>query len=244
MMKFQLLVILLLFFAVTHGQGVIVNPDGTHSVITGSVIVNPNGTHSILAGSTLINPNGSTSTVASSEKKELVNSSFPAPKNTANSKFELTPAGFVNNANSSLRYILINYPGISKDELYNRAIIYYSTNFYPKKITIISNIKNESITINVLEDRIPVGEYNGKINLDYMMTLEFNDNELRILAPSINRISQYLDGQRYKILLTGSYTEKTIFTEYGGLNLVQPKHMLDLAIKNWTDKLSYILKTK
>jgi quinol monooxygenase YgiN len=37
---------------------VIVNPDGTHSVPTGNVIVNPNGTHSVITGNVIINPNG------------------------------------------------------------------------------------------------------------------------------------------------------------------------------------------
>jgi hypothetical protein len=37
---------------------VIVNPDGTHAVLTGNVIVNPNGTHSVLHGNILVNPDG------------------------------------------------------------------------------------------------------------------------------------------------------------------------------------------
>lgn len=37
---------------------VIVNPDGTHSVVTGNVIVNPNGTHSVIHGNVIVNPNG------------------------------------------------------------------------------------------------------------------------------------------------------------------------------------------
>ncbi len=38
---------------------VIVNPNGTHSVIAGNVIINPNGTHSVIAGNVLVNPDGS-----------------------------------------------------------------------------------------------------------------------------------------------------------------------------------------
>jgi quinol monooxygenase YgiN len=37
---------------------VIVNPDGTHSVVTGNVVVNPNGTHSVISGNLLVNPDG------------------------------------------------------------------------------------------------------------------------------------------------------------------------------------------
>ena len=42
---------------------VIVNPDGTHSVLTGNVIVNADGTHSVLHGNILVNPNGTHSVI-------------------------------------------------------------------------------------------------------------------------------------------------------------------------------------
>ncbi len=44
------------------GQTVIVNPDGTHTIVTGNVIVHPNGTHSVIhkAGdhSVVVGPDG------------------------------------------------------------------------------------------------------------------------------------------------------------------------------------------
>ncbi len=47
-----------------NGNGqVIVNPDGTHSIVTGNVIVNPNGTHSVIHGNIIVNPNGSHSVI-------------------------------------------------------------------------------------------------------------------------------------------------------------------------------------
>lgn len=54
-----------LWFACTqvaHGQ-VIVNPDGTHSVVTGNIIVNPDGTHSVVVGNVIVNSNGSHSVI-------------------------------------------------------------------------------------------------------------------------------------------------------------------------------------
>ena len=43
---------------------VVVNSDGTHSVITGNVVVNPNGTHSVIAGNVIVSPNGSHSVIS------------------------------------------------------------------------------------------------------------------------------------------------------------------------------------
>ncbi len=38
---------------------VIINPDGSHSIKSGNVIINSNGTHSIISGNTIINSDGS-----------------------------------------------------------------------------------------------------------------------------------------------------------------------------------------
>ena len=61
------------------GQTVVVNSDGTHSVIVGNVIVNPDGTHSTIHGSgntkVVVNSDGTHSTVhGSGNTKVVVNS--------------------------------------------------------------------------------------------------------------------------------------------------------------------------
>lgn len=61
MAVYQWAFVVFLSVTTTYGQ-VIVNPDGTHSVVHGSVIVNPNGTHSVIHGSgsnaVIVNPDG------------------------------------------------------------------------------------------------------------------------------------------------------------------------------------------
>ncbi|TDQ19039.1 hypothetical protein DFQ04_0856 [Algoriphagus boseongensis] len=65
-MKYPILFFIFIWSTALKAQSVIVNPDGTHSVIhdhgNTQVIVNPNGTHSILLGTgnikTLVNPDG------------------------------------------------------------------------------------------------------------------------------------------------------------------------------------------
>jgi hypothetical protein len=54
------------------GQTVIVNPDGTHTIVTGNVIVHPNGTHSVIhkAGdnSVIVGPDGRHTVVIGSKE--------------------------------------------------------------------------------------------------------------------------------------------------------------------------------
>lgn len=70
MIKLRLAIVLISFTTFVQAQGIVVNSDGTHSVVINngstSTIVNPNGTHStaITNGNTsiIVNPNGTHST--------------------------------------------------------------------------------------------------------------------------------------------------------------------------------------
>jgi hypothetical protein len=57
--------------SVVHGD-VVVNPNGTHSVIHGNVVVNPNGTHSVIHGNVIVNPDGSYSTAHGRGKNRIM----------------------------------------------------------------------------------------------------------------------------------------------------------------------------
>jgi hypothetical protein len=59
MIKSILCTTLVLFLAYHVGRAqVVVNSDGSHSVVTGNVIVNPDGSHSVLTGNVIVNSNG------------------------------------------------------------------------------------------------------------------------------------------------------------------------------------------
>ncbi|MBE9462747.1 hypothetical protein ACFP1I_09070 [Dyadobacter subterraneus] len=71
MKKYWISIFLITSSIVTYAQGIVVNADGTHSVVINSgttgVIVNSNGTHSTVVNSgsnvsTIVNPNGTHST--------------------------------------------------------------------------------------------------------------------------------------------------------------------------------------
>lgn len=46
--KFLLISLFVSIAGTVNAQTVIVNPDGTHTIVTGNVIVHPNGTHSVI----------------------------------------------------------------------------------------------------------------------------------------------------------------------------------------------------
>lgn len=57
---------------------VAINPDGTHSVIMGNIAINPNGTHSVITGNIIVNPNGTHSVLVGGSQEE--NTSYMRPK--------------------------------------------------------------------------------------------------------------------------------------------------------------------
>jgi|GEM_PF-2962455 len=82
MIKSILCTCLVLFLAHQVGKTqVVVNSDGTHSVITGNVVVNPDGTHSVISGNLIINPNGTHSVMVGNM---IVNPNGTHSLNTAN----------------------------------------------------------------------------------------------------------------------------------------------------------------
>lgn len=65
MIKSILCTTLVLFLAHHVGRSqVVVNPDGSHSVVVGNVVVNPDGGHSVLTGNVIVNSNGTHSVIA------------------------------------------------------------------------------------------------------------------------------------------------------------------------------------
>lgn len=153
------------------------------------------------------------------------------------SEFLLTPNGFANKENTTIDYIVIDYPGESKANLYNNTLKYLNSQFASPKDA-LSLVDNESITINATDNRVPVKGYNGFFNLDYSLTIEFKDDRLRIISPSINRIYGYPVRDIVTIGLTGDKYNKTIYNSKGELKLEETKRVIELIFKSW------IIRTK
>jgi len=152
-------------------------------------------------------------------------------------EFILTPNGFVNKDDVSLNYVLIDYPGESQTDLYKKTLKYLNTQFTSPKDA-LSLVENESITINTIDNRVPVQGYAGLFTVNYTLTIEFKDNKLRILAPSINQIYGYPVRDVITIGVTGDRFNKTIYNSKGDLKLEKTKQVLELIFKSW------IIRTK
>lgn len=125
MIKSILCTALVLFLAHHGGKAqVVVNPDGTHSVVVGNVVVNPDGTHSVIAGNVIVNSNGTHSVIVGNT---LINpdgshSAIPAVlKSAGTSKCKAAPRSM--HRKSDLKFInKLSGKGCNKNEPASKSV--------------------------------------------------------------------------------------------------------------------------
>lgn len=123
---------------------------------------------------------------------------------TYGQRFELTTNGFVDSQDKTKDYVVLTFPGKTKQELYEGFLTKFNTMFVSSK-DVISKAENNSISLNGIESgRI---SYNGfyHYKLNYTMSFAFKDEKTKINI-SINKISgNFGDASNYKeLLLQGS----------------------------------------
>lgn len=68
LLRYSFIICFIAITCLVNGQGIVVNPDGTHSVVHGNIVVNPNGTHSVVHGNVVVNANGTHSVLVGFDK--------------------------------------------------------------------------------------------------------------------------------------------------------------------------------
>ncbi len=107
-------------------------------------------------------------------------------------KFTLTYKGFVDAENPQKDYLVINYDGLTKDQIYTKAQRAIAKAFVSGK-DVMTNIPNEQISINGILPEVTVRKPMGMrlpFDMKFTMTLEFKDGKMRINAPHIMELRQ------------------------------------------------------
>lgn len=255
MNRLPLFFTLILTAGMASGQ-VVVNPDGTHSTVVGSVIVNPDGTHSTVHGSVVVNPNGTHSTIvnntivtpipgtnansASGTETNFFNTMFGS--RTSAGPFQLTSDGFINRKDKKIDYVVLKFPGKSKDELYTKVLAYLQS-YYNEQGEIITSAAEESITFYTTNNQIPVAGYMNKFTLDYTLTMYFEDNRLIVDPPEINSITRLRSRNRITTVgISGDQYDQSIFSPKGRMRLTDTSYALDNVVNSFINDLGKNIK--
>ena len=120
----------------------------------------------------------------------LIISLFSKPTIAQEKFFELTSHGFVSTQDTTKLFSIYYYEGKSQSELYKKALVYINTLYVSPK-DVISNVENETITINgVAKSTIRQNSLSPRFDMNYTIVLMFKDNRIRIDAPTFRLSNQ------------------------------------------------------
>lgn len=163
-----------------------------------------------------------------------------------NQTFTLTPKGFVNSADSTKDFIVLNFEGKKLEDIYKQTLIYMNK-YYKSPKEVISSVPNETVTVRGLgEEKIKEGNFPRKpFDIKYTIVFSFKDGKVRIDAPSFDLIS--LNGNFREMFLVGSGfstdgTKLWIYNKKGDLKRERAKSDLEaFFIKYFDDYANGIL---
>lgn len=98
--------------------------------------------------------------------------------------FKLTPIGFVNSSDTSKKYIVIEVPNKSSQELFKTSLLYFTSKYNSPK-DVISKVEGSAITINGFQQNTI--RQNGTatpFDINYTIAFQFKDGKIKIDAPT------------------------------------------------------------
>lgn len=117
-------------------------------------------------------------------------------------KFILTPNGLVNQIDSTSNYLVLEFPETKKENLYNKSISYMHA-VYASPKDVISELENESITVNAINRNSIRRNSMHIFDINYTIKIDFKDNKLRINAPSFS-LTTFTDKRQQLYIVSGN----------------------------------------
>lgn len=96
----------------------------------------------------------------------------------AANRIDLKHNGFVDAKDSTKNYVVLDFPKMSKVDLYKKTLTYLNS-LYQNPASVISAVDGESITVNGMADNFKTKLYWYKYDYRYNITLQFKDGKIR-----------------------------------------------------------------
>lgn len=147
---------------------------------------------------------------------------------TGQDNFSLSAEGFSSQADVKKNYIVLEFPGKSQSELYKQVLLYMNKTYRSPK-DVISQLENESITINGFAEKAINRNGMHVFDMNYSMNFQFKDNKVRVAAPSFD-LTTYTNKSQRLLLVSGNALDGSvlgIYNEGGKLKSEQAKRGLE-----------------
>lgn len=160
------------------------------------------------------------------------------------SQFKITPHNFVSIADSLNDYIVIDYTGMPKHELFKKAKIYVTSNFKGIKYDGYNEVEDELIVLDVtIDTSMQLFGSQQLVELNNRIELRFKDNKLRI-SPTFQDLSLPYRGGIHKIPLTGGVAFNPSVFKSNGKPYKETPQIIENLTNEFINKLTSNLNKK
>ncbi|MCW8310124.1 DUF4468 domain-containing protein [Sphingobacterium sp. InxBP1] len=127
---------------------------------------------------------------------------------------KLTPNDFVDAADESKNYVVLNFPGKSQQELY-KAVLKFANSVYNRPEKVITKVEGEQIVLDAMEKQVTSwGRLRKDLDFFYKITMDFKDGRMRF-SPNYKYLEGY-DGIEYPLVKKSNLWVKTAMFNTGG----------------------------
>ena len=135
---------------------------------------------------------------------------------------------FVNASDTSKSYIVVDFPEKSKADIYKQVERWVNKKYISPK-DVVSKVDNESISINGVSKNAVRRNSMHSFDMNYTITVEFNDNKMKINAPWFRLTNLYnMKLQELHLVSNNSFTGSDLGIWSTSLKLKSEKAKLDL----------------
>ncbi|MGB4776136.1 MAG: hypothetical protein WBP45_13235 [Daejeonella sp.] len=162
-------------------------------------------------------------------------------------QFELTPNGFVDKSNKEKDYIVLNFEGKSKVDLYKKSLVFLNKLYVSPK-NVISAVEGEAISINGVEKNSIRRTGMHRFSNNYTVSFEFKDGKIKVNAPGF-KLTSFAAGHEQTLYLVYSGfsidgSEFGIYSKKGELKNEKAKNDLETFFNTYLTNLETELNSK
>jgi hypothetical protein len=154
---------------------------------------------------------------------------------------KLTPNDFVDAADESKNYIVLNFAGKSQSDLY-KAVLKFVNSHYNNPEKVATKIEDEQIVIDAMEQKATAWGRGNALDFFYKITMDFKDGRLRF-APNYKYLVNY-NGIEYPLVKKSNLWVKTaLFNTDGKVRREAAKQELEKFINNYIRAITNSINT-
>lgn len=154
---------------------------------------------------------------------------------------KLTPNDFVDAADETKNYVVLNFAGKSQSDLY-KAVLKFVNSYYNNPEKVATKIEGEQIVVDAMAEKATGWGRGNDLDFFYKITMDFKDGRLRF-SPNYKYLENY-NGIEYPLVKKSNLWVKTaLFNTDGKVRRETAKQQLEKFINNYIIAITNSINT-